>query len=277
MGQIKWYKRDPSEALNGMMELTLEERGAYNTILDLIYSRDGNLPDDDRFVAGWLRVDVRVWKRIKARLIERQKLYVADGMLRNRRADAEILMALSRAASAREAGRASARSKAAKSHRKSRKIKHVASTTVGTGASTGVSTNHNQNNLPSEDIHLPPEDLVSPSGISHLAATGADQMTPDRPDDVVTVEDVVEGWNDLAQRCDLPSIRRLSEARRRQLKARLREYPDIADWKRAFAAIHNSAFLRGDNSRGWRANFDFLLQPSSFLKLLEGAYDETHK
>ena len=39
MGTLKWYKRDPDAALSGMFELTLEERGAYNTILDLIYSR----------------------------------------------------------------------------------------------------------------------------------------------------------------------------------------------------------------------------------------------
>lgn len=91
MGQIKWYKRDPSAALNGMMELDLQERGAYNTVLDLIYSRDGNLPDDDRFIAGWLRVDVRVWKRIKSTLIDRGKLFIQDGKIRNERADVEVL------------------------------------------------------------------------------------------------------------------------------------------------------------------------------------------
>lgn len=94
MGVIKWYKRDPSAALNGMMELSLEERGAYNTVLDLIYSRDGKLPDDDRFISGWMMVDVRVWKRIKATLISRKKLYVEDGFIRNERADVEVAEAL---------------------------------------------------------------------------------------------------------------------------------------------------------------------------------------
>ena len=42
MGHLKWYKRDPRAALTGMMQLTLEERGAYNTILDLIYVHDGD-------------------------------------------------------------------------------------------------------------------------------------------------------------------------------------------------------------------------------------------
>lgn len=150
MGQIKWYKRDPSAALNGMMELDLQERGAYNTILDLIYSRDGDLPDDDRFIAGWLRVDVRVWKRIKATLIDRGKLFIKDGMLRNERADDEVLRALSRVASAKDAGIASARSKRDKFEPKSQQNNHLTPTGAGTGVGTVVSTihNHNQNNPP---------------------------------------------------------------------------------------------------------------------------------
>lgn len=145
MGQLKWYKRDPSAALNGMMELTLEERGAYNTVLDLIYSRDGNLADDDRFIAGWMRVDLRVWKRIRSTLIERGKLFVADGILRNERADVEVLAALKRVGSAADAGRASAASKASKSVSKSRKSGDLDATGVETGVPTGVSTNHNHN------------------------------------------------------------------------------------------------------------------------------------
>lgn len=105
MGRLKWYKRDPDAALSGMFELTLEERGAYNTVLDLIYSRDGELPDDDRWIAGWMRCDVRVWRRIKARLIEAGKLYVSCMKLRNQRADATILEGLSMVGSRTEAGR----------------------------------------------------------------------------------------------------------------------------------------------------------------------------
>src|SRR5215471_13561718 len=87
MGDIKWYKRDPRAALTGMMPLTLEERGAYNTVLDLIYCYDGAIPDDDYFVAGWLRVSRRIWRRIRLSLIEKHKIYVHGGKIRNERAD----------------------------------------------------------------------------------------------------------------------------------------------------------------------------------------------
>lgn len=168
MGQIKWYKRDPGAALNGMMELTLEERGAYNTVLDLIYSRDGNLPNDDRFISGWLRVDVRVWKRIKCNLIEREKLYVQDGQIRNARADVEVLEALSRVGSARDAGLASARSKAAKSNDKSNENNNKAATGVPTDASTTVPTNHNHNHI-----------YTLSTGVDNAAAPPADEQKPD--------------------------------------------------------------------------------------------------
>lgn len=90
MGNIRWYKRDPDAALTGMAVLSLEERGAYNTILDLIYSREGNLPDDERTIIRWMGGNVRTWRRIRRRLIDLGKLYVHGGMLHNGRSDKEI-------------------------------------------------------------------------------------------------------------------------------------------------------------------------------------------
>lgn len=102
MGILKWYKRDPRAALAGMMELSLEERGAYNTILDLIYAHDGELLDDAKLIAAWLGADVRVWKRIRERLLGCGKLYIHAGHLRNQRADDEVHRALHRVTSATE-------------------------------------------------------------------------------------------------------------------------------------------------------------------------------
>lgn len=114
MGELRWYKRDPDAALAGMAELTLEEKGAYNTVLDLIYSTAGNLRDDERFIAGWLRCDVRVWRRIRQRLIDLQKLYPHGGCLRNRRADRELDAAQHRYRLAANAGLMSAASRGEK-------------------------------------------------------------------------------------------------------------------------------------------------------------------
>jgi len=103
MGLLKWHKRDHNAALRGMMMLTLEERGAYNTILDLIYAHDGELEDNEAEILRWLHVDPRVWRRLRLRLLSLGKLYVRDGVLRNERADDEIRQAATRVLVARQA------------------------------------------------------------------------------------------------------------------------------------------------------------------------------
>lgn len=87
-------------------------------------------------------------------------------------------------------------------------------------------------------------------------------------------EHVVEAWNEMACRIGLPSVRSLSADRRKRLNARIREHP-IEHWTEAIQAIERSSFCRGESRGGWRADFDFLLQPSSFLKLIEGSYDRS--
>lgn len=69
-----------------------------------------------------------------------------------------------------------------------------------------------------------------------------------------------------------PPVRKMTAQRTRQLDARLRD-STFDEWQQVMSALERSAFCRGENDRGWRADFDFLLQPKSFTKLLEGTYD----
>ncbi len=144
MGKLDWHKRYHDKALGGMMGLSLDERGAYNTALDLIYAHDDQLADDDRFIAGWCQCDVRVWKRIKASLISKGKLYVEGGLLRNFRATSETLVGLSRVGSASEAGKLSGISRRLKSKTPDSQNNDLARTTVQTTVATAV-PNQNQN------------------------------------------------------------------------------------------------------------------------------------
>ena len=110
-------------------------------------------------------------------------------------------------------------------------------------------------------------------GCNKREPKGSRPSGDERPD-AVTPEMIVGAWNELAKRTGLPTIRSLTKQRKQQIAARLREYPNIDDWADALAAIERSPFLLGLEGRsGWRASFDFLLQPSSFAKLIEGTYD----
>jgi uncharacterized protein YdaU (DUF1376 family) len=87
---MRWYKRDCDAALVGMIGLTLAERGIYNTILDLLYSRDGEVPDNDTFMLRHLGCHSRTWKAIKSSLISKGKIWVADGRWHAKRVEKTI-------------------------------------------------------------------------------------------------------------------------------------------------------------------------------------------
>jgi hypothetical protein len=88
----------------------------------------------------------------------------------------------------------------------------------------------------------------------------------------LTADEIVEAWNQRMVPQGFPAVKRLTDARRKHLKARLRENT-IGEWQQAMGALERSEFCRGNGPNGWIADFDFLLQPKSFTKLLEGAYD----
>lgn len=84
---LPYYKRFPRDFLEGTIGLSFEEKGAYAIVLDLIYMRDGRLPDDARYIAGQLGCSVRKWSSLLAALVAAGKLHVENGFISNFRAD----------------------------------------------------------------------------------------------------------------------------------------------------------------------------------------------
>jgi hypothetical protein len=120
---------------------------------------------------------------------------------------------------------------------------------------------------PPNDIYSnpPPNPQVSPK-LSEQVESGEPALRP---------EHVVEVWNEMAGRVGLSRVVKLTPQRRRSLNTRIRQH-SLDDWTEAIAAIERNRFLHGENDRGWRADFDFLLNPQKFVKLIEGGYDRTH-
>jgi len=91
MSARPWHKRYHSDALAGFMALTLEERGAYQTVLDLIYDHGGPIADDERILAAYLRCSPRKWRAIRDQLIGKGKISInPDGRITNSRAEREL-------------------------------------------------------------------------------------------------------------------------------------------------------------------------------------------
>lgn len=118
----------------------------------------------------------------------------------------------------------------------------------------------------------PPKKDPEPQKITPPISPIPGELSAEPTNPPLTAKEVVEAWNERMAPQGFPAVKRITGTRQRQLVARLREN-DIDDWQKAFSAIERSPFLRGENDRGWRADFDFLLQPKSFTKLIEGAYD----
>lgn len=91
MSDRPWHKRYHSDALNGYMSLSLEERGAYTTILDLLYDRWEPLVENERLIAGYLGVSLRKARSIIESLISKGKIYrTKEGRISNHRFEKEL-------------------------------------------------------------------------------------------------------------------------------------------------------------------------------------------
>ena len=96
------------------------------------------------------------------------------------------------------------------------------------------------------------------------------------PDETIPVEReqtnykaVVDSYNSLCK--SFPKVTKLSERRRKAIRARLKEY-SLAELEKAFALAEESEFLKGANNRNWMASFDWIISDSNLPKVLEGKY-----
>lgn len=80
-GALPWFKAYPQRWLNATRELTLEERGAYNDLLQLLYLRDRRIPDNARFIASFLGITPRKWNAIRLVLLDHDRLVIAGDYL----------------------------------------------------------------------------------------------------------------------------------------------------------------------------------------------------
>lgn len=90
-----------------------------------------------------------------------------------------------------------------------------------------------------------------------------------KPDAVETLRGI---WNEHRAEPQ-PEWREMGAKRRKAAQARVRER-SLDEWEAVVKRIAASAFCRGENERGWRADPDFLLRPDTAAKVLEGKYDD---
>lgn len=73
-----------------------------------------------------------------------------------------------------------------------------------------------------------------------------------------------------------PRLTKLSDSRKKAIGARLKKY-SLEEIQRVFDLAEKSDFLKGNNSRNWNANFDWLMNDANMAKVLDGNYTNKPK
>jgi uncharacterized protein YdaU (DUF1376 family) len=242
MGKAPAFQFYASDWAHSTAVMTLEERGAYITLLAWSWEH-GPVPDDMKRIAAILGTSLSVARRVFAEVSTRWML--ADGGWTNRRLEATR---------ARHEQFAEAQSERGRSGATARWRKQCSSNASAIAQA-----------MPSPMLgdSSPISDLRSPDPLSTERLEGEGKKP--------SPSDLRDAWNAIVTE-PLPKCRELSDQRKRHAQIRLTER-SLEDWQAVIARINASPFCRGDNDRGWRADFDWLLQPGTALKVLEGKYD----
>nr|DAK42559.1 MAG TPA: hypothetical protein [Caudoviricetes sp.] len=126
-----------------------------------------------------------------------------------------------------------------------------------------------EGNVEVEDIlppYNPPKGGEVDSSLRSESRQNIDDYTPPKPERT-DYQGVLDAYHECCP--SFPAVIKLTEARKRAIKARLKDY-GLEEIKRAFNLAGQSDFLKG--SSGWQASFDWLMKPANMTKVLEGNY-----
>ena len=250
--------------------LTTEEHGAYLLLIGAMWRRGGFVPDDDSDNARIVGLSKPKWIRVKARLLP--LLIVKNGEISQKKVKKTYEKAVQKIEKNRKNGSLGGRAKSRKNNQLP-----VANATNSLGENTSV-----RGNIPepepepegiSKDIPEKQHDN-SDEGLSNIPAC-LDRRDDDQKKGFAMDElhAAVSAWNDLAKELKLSEVKKFTSARQSKLRARLKDCGGLDGWMAALDKIRETPGLRGGGDTAWKASFDFLLQESRFVKLMEGGYN----
>lgn len=89
-------------------------------------------------------------------------------------------------------------------------------------------------------------------------------------DNKIPYDEIKELYNSICT--NLSPIKKLSSARKNSIKKIFNKYKDINIFEKVFKKANENSFLTGNNKNGWKANFDWLVNETNLLKVLEDRY-----
>ncbi|ROI05480.1 hypothetical protein EGI16_03580 [Chryseobacterium sp. G0240] len=83
-------------------------------------------------------------------------------------------------------------------------------------------------------------------------------------------KEIVESFHEKCKR--LPKVLIINQNRKKAINARLHDF-GIEKINEMFDMVAKSNFLNGENPRTWCADFDWIMKPANFVKIIEGNYN----
>ena len=85
----------------------------------------------------------------------------------------------------------------------------------------------------------------------------------------IDYQGIIDLYNEIC--VSLPRVTKLSDSRKRAIKTRLKSYT-VEDLKKAFEMAESSDFISGRNGKWNNASFDWLMNETNLVKVLDGNY-----
>lgn len=232
-----WMPLYVGDYLGDTMALQMDEHGFYFLLL-LYYWRKGPPPDDPDILRAITKCPARDFMRVCGAV--KPFFTVQDGVWVHKRVEEELAKAQANKETAVAKGKAGAEARWGN-----------ATANAPANASTTTQASFGQCLA----------DGPSPSPSSKEEREGA--KAPPRPLEI-------EVWNSHQ---NLPRCLAWNGSRLHRLKVRRSDPFFEANYSEAVKRVAASSFCTGGNDRGWKATFDWMLQPDTVAKIMEGKYD----
>lgn len=239
---LPYFNMYPADFEADTSHLTLEEDGAYNRLLRLMWMTPGcSLPNDDAWIARRMRCDAATFERVVKPLIS-EFLTIENGRVFSPRLSREAMLSEQAHQRRVEAG--------SKGGRKPNPLK-------------------NNDTEQSNAKAMPKQPEPEPEPYIKIEAKAS--VVP-----ACDVSEAVNYYNETAVRAGWSQVIKMDSARRKSLQCRIRDCDGIDGWREAMNRAASSDFLCGrrPGAKGpFFASFDFLTKSQNFTKLMEGNYD----
>lgn len=120
------------------------------------------------------------------------------------------------------------------------------------------------------------KDSIISTTISQDIDTSSDIQNSEHTVNTISSEfdEIIAQFNSIC--LSLPKVSKLTETRKKAIKARLKDY-SVEDLIALFERAEASDFLSGRSKQWTGCSFDWLLKPGNLIKVLEGNYDNKGK